>query len=746
MTGRPRSWVRRHQWWHARLPPLVGVAATAIAASRPMAPTGRTIADLALFLVSAAGVAAVGHVVNDLCDIDADGRAGKANAMAVLGKGARVAVLSAALGIGLAPWAALPRPALAVALLGVELTLLVVYSVPPVRLKERGIAGVLADALYGFTVPILLAGAVFASGRSVLGPAALAATITWSLLAGVRGILAHQAADRDADRRSGTSTYLADQNPAAVERARAGILLSAEVLAAVATVALLTPALPALPALAAAYLAWRVFQLRTLWPEPLLARARTDGEARIRLVGFVLINEFVERWFPLVALVTVALRRPGWWWVVAAHVVLFDNAARELLGRDLRGVPDAVYRLWVGRQVRTDVERAAERRAGLARHPPPVPDPDAEWSFVFVVCGPASHLHTLHRALRELRRFSGLPAVVVTDTGRNEVAVEHDHVVDVATPADLDDHQASIWLKTSLPRWIDGRRQWCYLDSDVIAAGPDVDTVFDHHTPPVTFASDTTIRDNNVDRFSPWAMRCPCRGTGVEHSCSHLREGLQRLFGLEPPPDWVQWNGGVFTFDDQADTFFDAWHQSVQATFADPGFLTRDQPALIATAWRLGLQDQPRLPRRFNFIGDLGNSDLGFSPSEGWTLHPSEPPEWPALLHLYTSRLEDPAWDMGRDLEEVVITAVATRRAGHRRNARQLAGSATRGTHTWLRAIYWWSENRLGLTTIRLRRMPVRLRPARVWRSCVRRLDTRRERRRLRQCHQSWAAEETRDG
>jgi hypothetical protein len=127
-------------------------------------------------------------------------------------------------------------------------------------------------------------------------------------------------------------------------------------------------------------------------------------------------------------------------------------------------------------------------------------------AFVFVVCGQAEHINTLHFSLRYLKHFSRLPAIVVTDSKRNEIPVLHDNILDIVTPGEFDHHQASIWLKTSLHRLLPEGRLYCYLDSDVIAVNSRCDEIFSHYTAPITFAADHC----RLNSFSPYALNCGC--------------------------------------------------------------------------------------------------------------------------------------------------------------------------------------------------------------------------------------------
>jgi hypothetical protein len=126
--------------------------------------------------------------------------------------------------------------------------------------------------------------------------------------------------------------------------------------------------------------------------------------------------------------------------------------------------------------------------------------------FVFVVCGGREHIDTIHVSLRYLRYFSKNEIIVVTDSSRNEIPIEHDNIVDVTTPTDFNHHQASIYLKTSLHRQLPSENFYCYLDTDVLAVTSQVDSIFEHYHAPITFGSDHCV----LDEFSPVAVSCNC--------------------------------------------------------------------------------------------------------------------------------------------------------------------------------------------------------------------------------------------
>jgi hypothetical protein len=129
-----------------------------------------------------------------------------------------------------------------------------------------------------------------------------------------------------------------------------------------------------------------------------------------------------------------------------------------------------------------------------------------ETAFVFVACGAREHIETLHYSIAALRKFSEKRIIVVTDQKRNELAVAYDDVVDVDAPRSLDNHQASIYLKTKLHRILPIGPVYCYLDTDVVALHSSVNEIFDHYNAPITFGEDHC----RLDQFSPAALRCGC--------------------------------------------------------------------------------------------------------------------------------------------------------------------------------------------------------------------------------------------
>ncbi|OJV30832.1 MAG: hypothetical protein BGO32_10080 [Bacteroidetes bacterium 37-13] len=127
--------------------------------------------------------------------------------------------------------------------------------------------------------------------------------------------------------------------------------------------------------------------------------------------------------------------------------------------------------------------------------------------FVFVVCGSKEHIDTLHFSLKALKKFSKNKIIVLTDSMRNEIPIAHDNVIDIKTPEHFNHHQASIYLKTGINKFLPQGNLYCYLDTDVVALSSRVDDIFSFYIAPISFTSDHC----KIDVFSPSAVNCGCK-------------------------------------------------------------------------------------------------------------------------------------------------------------------------------------------------------------------------------------------
>ena len=215
--------------------------------------------------------------------------------------------------------------------------------------------------------------------------------------------------------------------------------------------------------------------------------------------------------------------------------------------------------------------------------------------FVLLACG-EHYVRRVNTALTFLKRVTRNEIVVLR--ARALSPIEHDQVISCVPPAHFSDAQATVALKTNVHRLVrSDKREWCYLDSDVIVVDPEINRIFDHRKAEVAFASDHT----DIDTQSKHIVRCECS----RQRCEHLRREIEKQFEIRIDDGrWFPWNGGTFVFGPDSSDFLDCWHEYAAATLGLDFWCPRDQGALAAAVWKAGLQAAPMLPRRFNRIVD----------------------------------------------------------------------------------------------------------------------------------------------
>jgi 1,4-dihydroxy-2-naphthoate octaprenyltransferase len=199
------------------------------------------------------------------------------------------------------------------------------YSLPPVRLKQRGLGGVLADALYAHALPLAFAGATMqAVGDTLPGgqpPEALLwlTGLSWSLCLGLRNILTHQLADAANDRRSGTRTFVVGAGTR-LARALRRSLLGAEVILFVSLLAALDPAWLAV---LATYWGLKYTLYTQVWRQ----MPRINPMAAFDCVH----TQFYAEVLPFLFLLPLTARDPRYGFLVALHVVVFPKPTFDTL-------------------------------------------------------------------------------------------------------------------------------------------------------------------------------------------------------------------------------------------------------------------------------------------------------------------------------------------------------------------------------------------------------------------------------
>jgi 4-hydroxybenzoate polyprenyltransferase len=197
--------IRHRAWWFNKIPLSVFLG-IALVAGKPLTPhVGAAFVALVAAVCCAANY---GYALNDLFDLEEDRRGGRVNAAANVSR-RYIWMIIALSGAGALAFATAAAGIAGLALTSVELMLPLVYSIPPIRVKERGLPGILADALAAHVYPALLALIVVQHLGLYFTRGTLTVTVgLWALATGLRGIISHQLQAAEHDQMAGLSTIV----------------------------------------------------------------------------------------------------------------------------------------------------------------------------------------------------------------------------------------------------------------------------------------------------------------------------------------------------------------------------------------------------------------------------------------------------------------------------------------------------------------------------------------------------------
>ncbi|TXC74343.1 hypothetical protein FSZ31_06510 [Sphingorhabdus soli] len=319
--------MRPNTWWHQKLPPVLGVFyATAYRSET-------ALVDLMIPLLALLGSLAVGaafvSLINDYTDRADDHAAGKANRLDDLSPSVALLLVATTITAGLGfLWQFSDRPWLAATYLAAWVVFML-YSLPPIRLKARGLAGVLADATGAHLLPTLLAlQLVWPPAMLIADPLWTGTVLTWSLAYGLRGILSHQLLDLANDRAVALGTFAVRFGELRIRRVVRGLLFPIEFTALIVIAIQVGIAAGLLPL--------------TLYAFFILAKTERFEQHPILVApaprSVIVLGEYYELFLPLAVLMAAVVAHYADVWVLAAHGLLFWRCYARLV-HDLIRLP-----------------------------------------------------------------------------------------------------------------------------------------------------------------------------------------------------------------------------------------------------------------------------------------------------------------------------------------------------------------------------------------------------------------------
>jgi hypothetical protein len=222
--------IRAHDWWSFKLVPIFGtVYATAAILDTSLISLWPSLLFLLMALVLGASYASI---INNIHDQEEDRISGKTNYMSGHSQIFIALILAACIVPGLIVSGMLIQAPLALGVYVSNWLVFTAYSIPPVRLKQRGLLGVVAIAVGESLLPQVFAVLLVIHDTGKALPIMwLMLVAIWALASGCRSILWHQILDFENDSRAGVNTFAVRTSPATLQKLGEWIVFPVEIVA-----------------------------------------------------------------------------------------------------------------------------------------------------------------------------------------------------------------------------------------------------------------------------------------------------------------------------------------------------------------------------------------------------------------------------------------------------------------------------------------------------------------------------------
>lgn len=307
------------EWWNYLLPFLLGIGYIIIFILKINPQDG--IPVIGLFVITISSTVFFGYLLNDYTDQSEDKLAGKRNLTTELSSFKVIILMITTVGFAISPWWFLPKSQTNILLYILQIILLLIYSVPPIRLKRHPYVAIILDSLYNSTVPVFVIGSTFflLSEVNIKVPLYfLLVVLFWAFLKGTRGILLHQVSDRKNDKKASCKTFVLRFGPSWTINLIKRYTLPAETLLFIFITCLLSYShFPYLWVILPIF-GLNVYFFLRLW-EQYQPQLRRDT----RVNDLYIINNLYEKWLPIAALIYLPFLNIWYLLLYPIHFLLF---------------------------------------------------------------------------------------------------------------------------------------------------------------------------------------------------------------------------------------------------------------------------------------------------------------------------------------------------------------------------------------------------------------------------------------
>lgn len=310
-------------WWPSHFGTMMATAYSVLAHSSSPPKPLHLVGTIVLFILANLGIGTFAILLNDLTDLRQDLKSGARNLLTHQSTFSRYSFLFSALFLSVLPWFWMRAAPAVLFFVFLELFLFLLYSVPPIRLKERGWPGLLLDSLYGYVVPNTYTVLLFGSISHASALVQLPALLLWCFAFGLERILYHQLIDCSRDELSGARTFVTKLGWERSSRFLFNVFLPFLIISTIMMISQwysFTAIVPSLFYLAFVWslLSYLLHRFHGAW------RGWTPAEI-YHLLSERLIGTFVWTWLGLSSLVVLVLKFPNLWFLLPIQLILFPE-------------------------------------------------------------------------------------------------------------------------------------------------------------------------------------------------------------------------------------------------------------------------------------------------------------------------------------------------------------------------------------------------------------------------------------
>ena len=310
--------IRAVEWWEYKLSPIFAtIYATGFVLNVPVVSLWPV---LVLAFVALIPGAAYVSVINDLTDLKDDLASGKNNRLVGRSRLFIGLMLACCVLPGVLVAIYLRNDILLLTLYLANWAAFSLYSLPPVRLKNRGLPGILADAAGAHMLPTLfVVTLVYRRTAIPIDQLWFASVAVWSICYGLRGILWHQFSDLDNDEKARLRTFVLRHKVSTLHRLGTFVIFPAELIAFAMML----------------WLAGSRISVGLLFFYVLLQWTRKKRwKTNLVVVTpksqyLIVMQEYYEAFYPIAFLLSSSLRYPRDAFVLILHLIIFPRRAAQ---------------------------------------------------------------------------------------------------------------------------------------------------------------------------------------------------------------------------------------------------------------------------------------------------------------------------------------------------------------------------------------------------------------------------------